>query len=417
MLRTSINGDSDGKTVGELWDGPGRGLRVVGFAPLSGDARLLIQHERSGRSQPLVWDLESGACNEPRVDLPGELVGSWYPHGKALLLRHHRHGRDELYRYDLTADQLTRLDTPRGVVDACQIRPDGSLEYQWSSGEHPHVLLADSGSQVLTPPTPAPPSVPLADAWVDSPGGRVHALVAQPRTDAPAATVFMLHGGPGGQVADGFWPARAAFVDAGYCVIHVNYRGSSGYGSAWLYADREQPGLIELEDVAAVQDWAISAGIADPDRCVLAGVSWGGYLTLLGLGTQPERWAAGVASVPIGDLVALYEDEMEPVREHDRSLFGGSPEELPEKWARSSPISYANRVQAPILIIASRNDPRCPIRQVDNYLATLTELGKEYESYLFDAGHFSLVVEEQIHQMALQLDFCARHVRPDSPAG
>jgi dienelactone hydrolase len=400
--------------VADLWDGPGLGLRVEGFGPGHGDTRLLVHHERADRSQPLVWDVDTGEQNEPRLDLPGALHASWYPDGQALLVRHHWHGRDELYRHDLASGQLTRLSTPRGVCGGCEVRGDGTLEYLWSSGEQPPVLLAASGAELLSPAEPAPPSVSLTDAWVPGPGGDVHALVARPTGDGPAPAVFLLHGGPGGQVADGFWPARAALVDAGYAVVHVNYRGSSGYGTAWLDADRVQPGLIELEDVGAVHDWAVESGVADPDRCVIAGISWGGYLTLLGLGTQPERWAAGLGIVPIGDMVALYEDEMEPVREADRSLFGGSPEEIPEKWARSSPITYAEGVKAPLLVLASSNDPRCPIRQVDNYLARLTELGRPYEEYRFEAGHFSMVVEEQIHQMRLQLDFLARHV-PASP--
>ncbi|MGW5361744.1 prolyl oligopeptidase family serine peptidase [Actinopolymorpha pittospori] len=406
----------DGTTVGDLWDGPGHGLHVVGFAPRHGDGRLLLRHERSDRSEPLIWDLHSDSQVTPAIDLPGELYPSWYPDGRALLIRRHWQARDELYRYDLDTGKITALPTPAGVIGACAVRPNGTVEYAWSSGERPQVLLADSGTPVLTSPRPAPPSVPLVDAWVAGPGGRVHALVARPDDERPAATVFLLHGGPGGQVTDSFWPARAAFVDAGYCVIHVNYRGSSGYGARWRDADREAPGLIELEDVAAVRDWAVRNEISDPDRCVIAGISWGGYLTLLGLGVQPKLWAAGVAEVPIGDLVALYEDEMEPVREHDRSLFGGTPEELPDKWRRSNPISYVDHVTAPVLVLASRNDPRCPIRGVENYLERLTELGKGHETYLFDAGHFSVVADERIHQMWLQLDFCLRTVPPIAPA-
>ncbi len=101
---------------------------------------------------------------------------------------------------------------------------------------------------------------------------------------------------------------------------------------------------------------------------------------------------------------------MEPVREHDRSLFGGTPDELPEKWARSNPLAYAEHVRAPLLVIASSNDPRCPIRQVDKYLGRLDELGTPYEQYRFDAGHFSLVADERVRQMRLQLDFLAKHV-------
>ncbi len=157
-----------------------------------------------------------------------------------------------------------------------------------------------------------------------------------------------------------------------------------------------------------MQDWAVATGLADPARCVLAGGSWGGYLTLLGLGTQPERWAAGAAAVPVADYLAAYEDEMEPLRAFDRSLFGGSPEQLPELYARCSPLTYVDAVRAPVLLLAGANDPRCPIRQIDNWLARAGELGKDIEVYRFDAGHGSLVVDERVRQMKVELDFVTR---------
>ncbi|HEY8454925.1 MAG TPA: prolyl oligopeptidase family serine peptidase [Actinopolymorphaceae bacterium] len=410
-----LGGDRNGgvEIVGECWDGPGLGLTVGGFPPCPRDARLLVHHERQGRSEPLIWDLASGDTTRVRIDLDGELTASWYPDGRALLVRRHWRARDELYRFDLASRELRRIETPTGVVHGCAVRRDGTVEYATSSGARPSLVMAaptsGAGHQVLTSPKPAPPSVPLEDAWVEGPGGPIHALVARPPSaSGRLPTVFWLHGGPGGEMVDSFFAIRSAFVDAGYAVVHVNYRGSAGYGAAWRDALQPRPGLVELEDVAAVQDWAIDSGLADAERCLITGKSWGGYLTLLALGVQPERWAAGIADVPIGDLVALYEDEMEPVREHDRSLFGGTPEELPEKWARSSPITYVDRVKAPLLVIASRNDPRCPIRSVDNYLARLDELGTAYEVYRFEAGHFSVVVDEQVKQMQLQLDFCRR---------
>jgi dipeptidyl aminopeptidase/acylaminoacyl peptidase len=63
-----------------------------------------------------------------------------------------------------------------------------------------------------------------------------------------------------------------------------------------------------------------------------------------------------------------------------------------------------------VLVMAGENDPRCPIRQIDNYLARLRELGKEHEVYRYDAGHGSLVVDERIKQVRLELDFAKRHL-------
>ena len=168
----------------------------------------------------------------------------------------------------------------------------------------------------------------------------MHALVAR-AGDGPRPTVFSLHGGPHAADEDRFSPARAAWVDAGFTVVEVNYRGSTGYGSAWRDAIEGRPGLTELDDVAAVFDRCVAEGIADPARCVVEGWSWGGYLALLALGTQPQRWAAGIAGVPVADYLTAYADEMEQLRAFDRALFGGSPEELPDVYRarRRSPTS------------------------------------------------------------------------------
>ena len=150
-----------------------------------------------------------------------------------------------------------------------------------------------------------------------------------------------------------------------------------------------------MEDVAAVRDWVIEHHLAHPDRCIIAGGSWGGYLALLGLGTQPDAWVAGIAAGPIADYLAAYEEEMEPLRSFDRAVFGGGPDEKRDAYVRSSPITYADKISAPLLILAGANDPRCPLGQVQSYLARLQELEKEHEVYVYDAGHGSLVVDDK----------------------
>ena len=136
----------------------------------------------------------------------------------------------------------------------------------------------------------------------------------------------------------------------------------------------------------------------------------GGYLTLLGLGVRPDAWTLGIAGVPVADYVAAYEDEMEGLRAFDRSLFGGTPETVPERYRQSSPITYVDDVRAPVLILAGANDPRCPIRQIDNYVAALAARNAPHEVYRFDAGHGSLVIEERIRQVSAEVFFARRHL-------
>ncbi|WTX60869.1 prolyl oligopeptidase family serine peptidase [Streptomyces sp. NBC_00648] len=407
----------DGSTAAELDDTKGGaeelGLEVLGFAPLPGDTRLLIAHQRRGRWEPMVWDVASGEETELALELPGDVVAEWYPDGSALLVVHSFEARSELFRYDLAAAELVEVETPAGSVSGATARPDGTVEYLWSSAARPSEVRSTTGAVVLDPPgMKAPGSVPVEDAWVEGPGGRIHALVQKPAGSGPFPTVFELHGGPTWHDSDAFAAGPAAWLDHGYAVVRVNYRGSTGYGREWTDALKHRVGLIELEDVAAVREWAVSSGLADPSKLVLAGASWGGYLTLLGLGTQPDAWTLGLAVVPVADYVTAYHDEMEALKAMDRTLLGGTPEEVPDRFEASSPLTYVDAVKAPVYISAGVNDPRCPIRQVENYVDRLAARGAVHEVYRYDAGHGSLVVEERIKQVRLELEFAGRHLAP-----
>ncbi|MEU7832547.1 prolyl oligopeptidase family serine peptidase [Nonomuraea sp. NPDC049129] len=404
----------NGDVVGELYDGPDKGVIGLKFAPVPGDRRMLALHERRQRQAPLVWDPATDEQREIWMKDSGELTASWYDDGRGLLILRDNRARSYLHRYDLAGGGLTLLETPHGVIDAAAPRPGGNVEYSWSSASRPPVIRSSNGQVVLNSSGPsAPPSVPVEDLDVPGPGGRIHALVSRPESGAaPFPTVFLLHGGPTTHDRDAFSPEVAAWVDAGFAVVRVNYRGSTGYGSAWRDALHSDIGHIELADVAAVREHVVERGIADPARMLLTGTAWGGYLTLLGLGTQPELWTAGIAAVPIACHETSYEDEAESLRAYHRALLGGSPDEQPERYAASSPITYVDRVESPVLILAGENDSRCPLRQIEKYVAKLAEHGREHEVYAYDAIRGSLVMSERIAQIALQLEFARKHVNP-----
>ncbi len=333
----------DGTVVADLDDTKGGteelGLEVLGFAPVDGDTRLLIGHQRRGRWEPLVWDVVKGGETDLSLDLPGDVSAEWYPDGSSLLIAHSFEARSEVFRYDLASGELEKVPTPPGTVSGATARPDGSVEYLWSSAAEPSAVRSTTGEVVLDPPgLKSPGSVPVEDVWVEGPGGRIHALVQKPAgATGPLPTVFDIHGGPTWHDSDSFSAGPAAWVDHGYAVVRVNYRGSTGYGRAWTDALKYRVGLIELEDIAAVREWAITSGLADPERLILTGGSWGGYLTLLGIGTQPDAWTLGIAAVPVADYVTAYHDEMEALKAMDRTLLGGTPEEVPARFEASSP--------------------------------------------------------------------------------
>jgi len=403
--------DTDGKCLAELSHGPGHGLSPSGgWSPVAGDARYLAVHDREDLERPLIFDAKTGTAREITLDLPGETFADWYPDARSLLVGHDHRGRTELYRYDLTSSALDRLPTEPGTISSARVRPDGEVWYMLDRSSEPAAVRKVGGGVVLAG-SDAPPGLAYRDADVDG----VHVFVAEPRGPGPHPTFFFIHGGPEAADRDSFSPTVQAWVDHGFAVVCLNYRGSSGYGKAWRDAIVGRPGLTELTDIAKVHDWAVMTKLADPKRSVLGGGSWGGYLTLLGLGTQPERWALGIGIVPIGDYISAYEDEMEPLKKYDAALFGGTPTEVPERYRVANPISYVDRVRVPMLLLVGQNDPRCPSRSVDVYRERLRELGKPFEEYRYDAGHGSLVVDERIKQVAMEIAFVAKHLGTTPP--
>ncbi len=404
--------DRAGALVADLSDGPGLGLESAGFAPVAGDERVLVHHERLDLRRPLIWWPRTGETRAFELDLPGDVEAAWYPDGASLLIIHEHAGRSQLYRLDLASEELQPLPTEPGTIAVASARPDGEVWYQWSDAASTPAIRSTAGSVVIGPPgTESPPGVRYTDLWADG----VHAFVAEPDGPRPHPTIFVIHGGPEAHDRDTFSPPVQAFVDHGLAVVLVNYRGSTGYGRAWRDALTGNPGLTELQDIATLRQRVVDEGIADPRRLILSGASWGGYLTLLGLGLQPESWALGVAGVPVADYVAAFEDQMEPLKAYDRALFGASPEEDRARYDARSPITFVDRVQVPVLILAGENDPRCPIRQITNYIGRLTELGKPHEVLRYDAGHGSLRTAERIRQMEVEIDFVARHMGTTPP--
>jgi dipeptidyl aminopeptidase/acylaminoacyl peptidase len=406
-----------GEVLLEVADGEHESVAAAGWSPVRGDARLALLSDRTGRTRPELLDLATGERTPLELDLPGEVyVADWWPDASALLLGHDHLGRTELHRYDLGRHTSEALDLTTGTILSARVRDDGALWYAFNSSAKPSQIRVrdeDGDRPLLTPPgDPAPEGVAYRSLHYDNgDGDRVHAFLALPREgSAPHPLVVDVHGGPSAQETDSFVASVQAWVDHGFAVLLPNYRGSTGYGKAWEDALQGDPGRPELVDVLAGLRHLLDEGIADPERTVLTGASWGGYLTLQGIGTQPDAWRAAVAVVPVADYVAAYADEAPVLQEFDRTLFGGTPDELPDLYRERSPITYVDRVRTPVLIITGANDTRCPKRQVDNYVAALEAAGVPHAYDVFEAGHGSYRVEETIRQQALAIDFAAEHL-------
>jgi dipeptidyl aminopeptidase/acylaminoacyl peptidase len=409
---------SDGEVVSELVRA-GSNLEPVGFHP--GDSsQVLFSHEPDDRLVPAIWDTVTGVVSDVRSGLSGDVSAAWDASGDVLLLTALEDARHRLFRFDRGSGGLEPVELPAGSVSASSPRPDGSVHALVSRADLPATLLRwEAGATVdlvRLPGDPPPPSVAVQDVHVAGVGGTIHALVHRPPDGTPPyPTLFAVHGGPTGQDLDAWNDTVAAFVDAGYAVVRVNYRGSTGYGAAWRDALHRRLGFIELEDVTAVRARLVADGLVDPDRVGIVGGSWGGFLTLMALGTQPDQWVTGVALVPLADWFTNAEDAPSFMKAYDASIMGGTIEEIPEAYRASSPITYADAVRAPLLVSAGENDPRCPVRQVDSYVERLRARDHPVEYVRLATGHALPDLDMKVSEMQRVLAFLARTLPTDRP--
>lgn len=404
---------SDGRVVGELADGPGFGLGAFAWSPIPGDDRLLIGHEREDLLRPAIWNPVTGERTDLAFDLPGEAIPvGWWPDASAILLVHLFRGRDRLYRVDLVTGALTEILHPTGEILGAAVRPDGEVWFRLATAERASRVLNGRGDEVL----PAPPGGlregrPYREWLFRNPAGdTIHGWLVVPEGDGPFPTYLKVHGGPNWLYLDTWWPDVQMLVDAGFAVAMVNYRGSIGYGRTFRDHIVGNIGFPEVEDVVAGLDDLVAQGIADPARAVIGGWSWGGYITLLALGTHPNRFAAGVAGVPVGDYMGSYDDSAPALQAYDRSLLGGVVHDIPEFVKERSPLTYVDRVKAPVLVLVGENDTRCVPAQVYAYVDALKAAGGEVEVYSYEEGHSSYVVNEEVREWRTVLEFLQRRV-------
>ncbi len=291
---------------------------------------------------------------------------------------------------------------------------DDEIFTQWRDSTQPLQVIAldnRTGRQrrTLLPAPDAPPGHRWKSVtFTSSDGQAIQGWLGLPDGEGPYPTILHTHGGPTAVMTETFLPESQAWLDHGFAFLTINYRGSIGFGREFQDKILGDLGHWEVEDMVAARDWLVREGIARADQILLAGWSYGGYLTLLGLGKRPDLWAGGLAGVAIADWSVQYEDSAATLRGYQVSLFGGTPQEQPDRYARSSPLTYADDVAAPVLIIQGRHDTRTPARPVEMYEARLKALGKPVELHWFEAGHLGAGVEQEIQHQALMLRFAYR---------
>jgi len=221
-----------------------------------------------------------------------------------------------------------------------------------------------------------------------------------------------VHGGPTGQWFRGFDPFAQFLVDRGLVVLEPNIRGSTGYGVDFRDAAIKDWGGADLEDVAAGARYLGSLPYVDPDRLVVFGGSYGGFMTFVAATKKPDLWRAAVAWVGISDLHRMWDESKEHFRYFLREQMG-DPEKDRDLWRDRSAIEFADQLSAKLLMVHGVNDPRCPVSQSRIFRDKLQALGKrEGEDFeyveLADEGHGSADIQQKIRTFTILADYLER---------
>ena len=249
----------------------------------------------------------------------------------------------------------------------------------------------------LTPPRRPEPGLfsPMTPfAFTASDGLRIHGYVTRPSgVQGPAPTVVAIHGGP--WVRDTWQLAGYTFAqmlaNRGYAVVQVNYRGSAGYGKAFIEAGNGEYNGRMQQDIAEGTQWAIDQGIADPKRLAVLGASFGGFSVLAQLIQKRQDWRCGVDMVGVANWPRVIENW--PPFWRNRHYFARTFGDVndPTQRARmlaNSPISQIDRIDVPLLVVHGDNDVRVLRQDSDEVVAALRALGRPVTHRRFaDEGH------------------------------
>jgi dipeptidyl aminopeptidase/acylaminoacyl peptidase len=238
---------------------------------------------------------------------------------------------------------------------------------------------------------------------------------AQPRPKAPLPMVLLVHGGPWARDEYGFNPHHQWLADRGWATLSVNFRGSTGFGKAFVNSGDLEWGRKMHDDLLDAVAWAVKEGIADRDRVAIMGGSYGGYATLAGLTFTPDVFCCGVDIVGpsnLETLLATIPPYWAAFFENLARRVGDPRTESGRKLLQErSPLHAAGAISRPLLIGQGANDPRVKQAEADQIITAMRAKGLPVTYVLYpEEGHGFAVPENRISFYAIAEAFLAAHL-------
>ncbi len=393
-----------------------------------------------GKMVLITSDAHNGYDNVGLIDIASKKIewltdekwelgaGSFSPDGKSLTWTANIDGNTNIYSYDIAGRHAEALPIKPGVNTLAgnpvpYTRDGARLLYHHNGADAPSDLwvynIASKQSQQITRALvgglrssdmvePYLVHYPSRDGkWTLSAFAYVPNNI-QRNGKFPA--IVYIHGGPASQAVDSFNRFIQYIVNQGYLVIAPNYRGSTGYGKQFTDANLGDSGGGDLADVLDAAEWIKKSGFVDSKKLIVMGGSYGGYLSMMAVTKAPNLWAAAVPIVPFVNWFTELANEDPGLREYDLATMG-DPVKNKALYEDRSPINFVDKIQAPLLLLAGGNDPRCPAQEAQQVADAVKKRGGTVQLKIYkDEGHGFARVENQIDAYQRVADFLKVHV-------
>jgi dipeptidyl aminopeptidase/acylaminoacyl peptidase len=281
-------------------------------------------------------------------------------------------------------------------------------------------VKADTLSKLgeINPKIPQEAMAPMKPVSYRSRDGlTIHGYLTLPigREPKGLACIVNPHGGPWARDAWGYNPEIQFLANRGFCVLQMNFRGSTGYGRKFWEASFGEWGLKMQDDITDGAQWLVAQGIADPKRIGIYGGSYGGYATLAGVTFTPDLYAAAVDYVGVANLFTF----MNTIPPYWRPFLPkfqdmvGNPEKDAVRMRATSPVMHVDRIKTPLFIAQGARDPRVNKAESDQVVEALKKRGVEVQYMVKDnEGHGFRNEENQFDFYAAMEKFFAQHLHP-----
>jgi dipeptidyl aminopeptidase/acylaminoacyl peptidase len=393
-----------------------------------GHKLLITSDAANGYENTALFDIASKKIEWLTQNKSNSEAGSFSPDGKTITWVSNINGNKEIFFYDVNKKEKHILPISKGVNelagDKTAFTKDGSKLLFYHNGPNSpkdiwvYSIKEQKSHQVTYSFVGAVKSEDLVQPFLieyPSTDGKwtISAFVYVPhnlKRDKQNPAVIWIHGGPAAQSINWFNPIIQYIINQGYLVIIPNYRGSSGYGTEFMNANKLDAGGGDLADIIAAGEWMKKTGYVDSKKIIPMGGSYGGYLTTLALTKSPENWAAGVALIPFVNWFTEVENSDPSTREYLLSIMG-DPVANKALWQDRSPIYFIDKIKAPILILAGGKDPRCPKSEAEQMAKEIKKQNGVAELKIYEnEGHGFSRLENEIDALKSIGSFLKKYV-------